>query len=55
MGQIDFFHNIIANDRQIKEFLLLSNDQGVMALKKTLFVLENVRGSFVTAFTSLCT
>jgi hypothetical protein len=50
-----FSHNIIANGEQIKGFLLLSDDQGVMALKKTFFVLENVRWSFVKAFTSFCT
>ncbi|MBW2259774.1 MAG: hypothetical protein JRF18_04905 [Deltaproteobacteria bacterium] len=50
-----FSHNIIANGEQIKEFLLLSDGQGVMALKKTFFVLENVRWSFVKAFTSFCT
>jgi len=44
-------HNIIANGEQIKEFLLLSDGQGVMALKKTFFVLENVHWSFVKAFT----
>lgn len=48
-------YNIIANGEQIKEFLLLSGDQGVMALKNTSFVLENGRWSFVKAFTLFCT
>jgi len=54
MGQAEFPHNIIANSEQIKEFLLVSHDKGVMALKRVFFVLENVRGSFVKAVTSFC-